>query len=359
MDELDEVRALRDDTPDDAAKDAALRSLRARIDAPAPARGSQRARAAGSRGAGGPGWPRLPRVTRWLVPAATLAIVAIAVIALWPAADGGGEGRGTPFAPATASAALERAADAAQDTSERPLKPGEFFYVHDRSAYLMSSAGEGGSWSVLLPTERETWTGRDGHGRYVAKDTGSPEFPGPKDREHWKAQGSMPLARPPRPVDSATFGTSGFGAGGSMLSYEQLSALPSEGKAMYRKLIELANGAGPSPDIEAFVIIGDLLRSAPVPPDVRAGLYRAAAHIKGVRYAGEVTDALGRKGLAVELTDGEQRRRLVFDPETSQLLGEQDVLIKRVPYIDADPGFVAGYRLVLEQGIVASDHARP
>lgn len=91
----------------------------------------------------------------------------------------------------------------------------------------------------------------------------------------------------------------------------------------------------------------------------RAGLYRAAAYIKGVRYAGEVRDELGRPGLAVELSENDQRRRLVFDPDSSQVLVEQDVLTKRVPYIDADPGFVTGYRLVLEQGMVKSDRARP
>ncbi len=40
------------------------------------------------------------------------------------------------------------------------------------------------------------------------------------------------------------------------------------------------------------MIVGDLLRSAPVPPEVRAGLYRATAHIRGVRYGGEVSDPL-------------------------------------------------------------------
>jgi len=50
---------------------------------------------------------------------------------------------------------------------------------------------------------------------------------------------------------------------------------------------------------------------------------------------------------------------LVFDPATSQVLVEQDVLTKRAPYIDADPGFVMGYRIVLEQGVIKRDAARP
>ncbi|HEY1538288.1 MAG TPA: hypothetical protein VGF63_02740 [Solirubrobacteraceae bacterium] len=76
-------------------------------------------------------------------------------------------------------------------------------------------------------------------------------------------------------------------------------------------------------------------------------------------YAGEVTDELGRHGSAIELTEPDERRRLVFDPTTSQVLDEQDVLTRRVAYLDADPGYVTGYRLVLEQGIVDGDTVRP
>jgi hypothetical protein len=151
----------------------------------------------------------------------------------------------------------------------------------------------------------------------------------------------------------------GFSAGGSSLTYDQLAALPSDGRAMYDRLIELAHGAGPSPDQEAFTIIGDLLRSAPVPARVRAGLYRAAAYVKGVRYAGEVTDPLGRKGLAVELANPEAVNRLVFDPDTSELLAEESVLTKRVGYVDAAPGDVVGSRVVLDAAVVGSETSRP
>jgi hypothetical protein len=41
------------------------------------------------------------------------------------------------------------------------------------------------------------------------------------------------------------------------------------------------------------------------------------------------------------------------------VLDEQDVLTRRVAYLDADPGYVTGYRLVLEQGIVDGDTVRP
>ncbi|MEA2193280.1 MAG: hypothetical protein QOI73_3401, partial [Solirubrobacteraceae bacterium] len=181
---------------------------------------------------------------------------------------------------------------------------------------------------------------------------------GDRDRDRWRAAGSPPLSSPAG-GETMRFDLQRFPAGGSSLTYEQLGELPSDGKAMYRRLIELARDAGPSPDGEAFVIIGDLLRSAPVPARVRAGLYRAAAHIEGVRYVGEVTDQLGRRGLAIELVEQHARQRLVFDPDTSQVLAEETVLSQREPWLDADPGFVSGYRLVLGQGVVPRDTARP
>ncbi len=92
---------------------------------------------------------------------------------------------------------------------------------------------------------------------------------------------------------------------------------------------------------------------------MRAGLYRAAAHIEGVEYKGEVTDALGREGLALDLSNDIGRNRLIFDPETSRVLAEESILTERVDYIDAPPGYVAGSRIVLEIGVVDEVGARP
>jgi hypothetical protein len=128
---------------------------------------------------------------------------------------------------------------------------------------------------------------------------------------------------------------------------------------MYRRLIELAGDAGPSPDAEAFTIIGDLLRSAPVPPAARAGLFRAAAYIKGVKYLGEVKDPLGRRGLALELANATGRNRLIFDPSSSQILAEETVLTKRIDSMDGRPGAVVGSRVVLDEAVVGTAGARP
>lgn len=291
----------------------------------------------------------------WVFATAGIAAAAVVALALVTGLD---SGQVTP-ATASARAALERAAHAAQVQPGHELAPGEFLYIRERDAYLSTSAARDGGWSSITPQVRETWVGRNGGGRIVVHGGGEPTFPGPRDRTRWEAAGRPDMSGTPGPDVMRIHGNAGITAGGSILTYEQLAALPSDGRAMYDRLIELAKDAGPSPDGEAFVIIGDLLRSTPVPAKVRAGLYRAAAYIKGVRYAGAVTDPLGRRGLAIELSNPEGRNRLVFDPDTSELLAEEEVLTKRVLYVDAPPGFPIGSRVVLDAAVVGSDTERP
>ncbi len=296
---------------------------------------------------------RPPRRRRtWLLAPIGAVVTAAIVLALVTGVDSGDV---TP-PPAAARAALERAARAAQSRPDLNVGPGKFLYIRERDAYL-STTGDGPGWSTLTPEIIETWVGRDGSVR-IARRSGRTVFPGPRDRARWRKARRPDVSGDPggRPY---RHGPEPFVAGGSGLSYDQLAALPSGGEAMYHRLIELARDAGPSPDREAFVIIGDLLRSAPVPAKVRAGLYRAAAYIKGIRFAGHVTDPLGRRGLAVDLAAGDgTRNRLVFDPDTSELLAEEEVLTRRLPYVDAPPGFAIGSRVVLDVRVVDSDTAR-
>jgi hypothetical protein len=50
---------------------------------------------------------------------------------------------------------------------------------------------------------------------------------------------------------------------------------------------------------------------------------------------------------------------LVFDPETSELLAERQVLLERVNWIDAEPGTVIGYAVYLNSGVVDATSDRP
>ena len=49
---------------------------------------------------------------------------------------------------------------------------------------------------------------------------------------------------------------------------------------------------------------------------------------------------------------GLERRVLIFDPQTSLLLAEEDVLLHKVDWLDAEPPLVIGYNTYLVSEIV-------
>jgi hypothetical protein len=113
-------------------------------------------------------------------------------------------------------------------------------------------------------------------------------------------------------------------------------------------------------NVEMLVLVGDLLRETTAPPPLRAALYEVAARIPGVQLVGAVRDPAGRRGVAVALVDEQGiRSELVFDPETSALLAERDVLAGRVPKLDAAPGTTIGHTTYLDTAVVGSTSERP
>jgi hypothetical protein len=292
----------------------------------------------------------------WVLAAGGVAVAAAIALAVLTGINDG------QVAPEPARAALEHAARAAETGTGFEVPDGKFLYIRERDAYAgNSAAATGPSWGVIYPQIRESWVARDGSGRIVVRQ-GRAQFPGPRDRARWQAAGSHGLDDQQRPniLRDGRHGPSRWPVGERSLSYDELAALPTDGRAMYERLIDLAGDTGPSPDGEVFVIVGDLLRGAPVPGDVRAALYRATAFIKGIRWAGEVADPLGRRGSAVDLDSNHgTRQRLIFDPATAELLAEEEILTERRPWLDADPGFAIGSRVVLKTAVVDSDTAQP
>lgn len=144
------------------------------------------------------------------------------------------------------------------------------------------------------------------------------------------------------------------------MDFSKYSTDPDE---LYEQIRKKAEGYGPSIDAEVLVLVGDLLRETLAPPDLRAALFRVAARIPGVELIGEVTDPAGRKGTAVARTSDDvgflERIELIFDPDTSELLAEREVLLERVHWADAEPDTVIGYGSYLNSGVVDSTSERP
>jgi len=109
-------------------------------------------------------------------------------------------------------------------------------------------------------------------------------------------------------------------------TYRLLQTLPTSPHALLAMIYRVERGHGPGQDQEAFVTIGDLLRSTIPPPRVTAALYRAAALIPGVTLVPGATDAIGRHGVAVAQTSGGIRTELIFSTATLRLIGERTIM---------------------------------
>ncbi|MBW5482397.1 CU044_5270 family protein [Streptomyces bambusae] len=204
---------------------------------------------------------------------------------------------------------LDRAALAAHATPAPAVRDGQFLYTRTTGHSTALSEAKGGRMEALRTDESaERWVSVDGSSGTLTRT----------------AKGTT--TDPARGKDKASINGP---------TYRFLESLPTDPD----RLLEMvyadarlnhgpASGSATGPDHQAFVAIGDLLRTVEAPPGVSAALYRAAARIPGVVLVPEVTDAVGRKGVAVARIHDGERTEWIFDQKTMRLLGERTVLLK-------------------------------
>ena len=345
MDEIELLQSLGHETPppDVATKRAARAELLAHVSA------------TGSRRHWLPGLSLRPGRPRLLAGLGAFVIIVLLASDLLPVGLG---------PDAASAAALNHAADVAALQPEG-AKDG---YRHTKAegAYLHGVGGSpeqpNGVWA-LVPVSREIWIKPDGSGRII-ESRSEPIWFGPADRAAWVAEGSPDFLITPH--SDTTFGPTPPGADpwtpqiwpGS-LYYQNVDALPTDTGTLRRLIDDRAAAGGGPTDYERFTIVGDLLRETVAAPKVRAALFRVAAGLNDVELIGSVTDRAGRTGTAVSMTNaqssrGLERRTLIFDPETSALLAEEDVILDKVDWLDAEPPVVIGYNTYLVSDIVAA-----
>jgi hypothetical protein len=293
--------------------------------------------------------PSRRRWTRWLVAAG----VAVGAIALATAVVGLPTLRGEETASA-ASVALRQAAEVASEQPlPPPLQPGQFAYTKSVNAYLATTVetNSASAYSVLVPHVREIWLAPDGTG-WLRERSGEPAFLSARDRERWIAAG-----RPSVGDETTELQIENDDAPGApMVSL----TLPSDPDALYDDLEGKAAGHGSGLHEEMFTLVGDALRETSATPAQRAALYEVAARIPGVELVGPVRDRAGRAGIAVAMRDEANRIRhtLIFDPETSALLGEEDIVLAGNA-LDYPEGTVIGFATYLESAVVDAIKERP
>jgi hypothetical protein len=311
------------------------------------------------------GQPARPRVTRlWRRPRLALALAGVAFAALLVALPIGILGGSGKVEPAVARV-LHQAAEVA--AAQEPIAPGrgQYLYTRSKDAYLRAFAynpacgrfcDASNTWSLLVPSERESWVSFDDslRGR-VRTVSGKPRFLSADQRAGWVAAGSPPLSRPGRVEDSAVSGS------GMPFDPAELPTDPAELREMLEAR-EIPGIGGPPGEAETFVLIGDMLRGTYLPSALRAAIYELTAELPGVALLGEVEDPVGRAGIGIAYTD--ERRgtthELIFDPNTTTLLGERDSLARSGAYgFEAPPGTTIGYAAYLESKVVDSVGERP
>ncbi|MDA0179373.1 CU044_5270 family protein [Solirubrobacter phytolaccae] len=277
----------------------------------------------------------------WTFGAATAALASTAVAVVLLA------GGTTP--PATAAEVLRAVAGVAQDTPAPVPRDDQYYYVRSRTTNLSMFAGVDPKHEhavTLVEADREIWQSLKRPGQMTVKVIGKrPLTPADAGRR----QGP----------DVAVPGGGRVGKqhhyllGTERLSRAELLAYPTDPQVVYDRIRAHVGSGGDSREGQVFDAISSALRERPAPPALRAALYGALALTPGVTLAGTVTDRAGRTGTAVAFTEVGVRTELIFDPRTSELLGERRVLVEPARSgIDAPVGTVVGDTAYLERAVV-------
>jgi len=199
---------------------------------------------------------------------------------------------------------------------------------------------------ALVPTLKEVWTAPDG--ATLERETlGRIDFFSDSDQQSWEEAGSPPpfaydaaehkvrLDRAGRPIKE--FDSRSWRGSREFVFVRKLAKLPTEPEAL-RLVLEhrpasegsRTSTASPASSFRGKATIETLMNilSEPVTtPAVRAAAFNALGEIPGIGFEEDVVDAVGRSGDAIfwarERGSG---RRFIFDPRTSQILSEGEML---------------------------------
>ncbi|SEG79712.1 hypothetical protein SAMN05444920_104741 [Nonomuraea solani] len=182
-------------------------------------------------------------------------------------------------------------------------------------------------------------------GRTVGNQDVEVSFGSPRDEAAWTAAGSPELVeKGARTYDDDTERV--LSIDNPSLNLRNIKDLPTGKKELQRRLDALweqsPNTAKVTSKNGYLWQTGVDLMTAPLKPGTRSALFQVLADQPGITSQGQVTDALGRTGVALSANTAHTLTlRLVIDPETAELL-EYDVLEKGKPLLRvalADMGF--------------------
>ena len=290
----------------------------------------------------------------------------------------------------SAAEVLRRAADAERNLAPPLPGPGQYLYVKSQDAYLSSTVTlpsnaksvqeiDGGpprsidpeeavtpeiDYSILRPSVREVWIGAKGS--LLEQHFRPPEFITENDREAWVADGRAGVKSMEAGTSTDSLGKNeplDIPADPSLL----LDQLRAKAGRYAHDIYPPPDSSGASQesydpvDVEVFSLIGEDLRERSATPAQRSALFEAASRLNGIELVGDVTDSVGRPGIAVAMTDPRDgiRDTFIFDPNTSVLLAEEEVIADDDNTYGYPVGTVIGHSTYLERAIVDKAGERP
>ncbi len=274
--------------------------------------------------------------------AAALLIAAVVVSGLVISANDAPQGPGDrpavlPRSNAAAIAVLDEAASNARTFNSDVLGSGqqlhltESFLVH---GFVRGSSGQSFSYDVPGSGTWELNPNGSGTEQIVL---GDPSFPTPTDQSVWISLGSVALVPvhqineelPLTPADSQSLaGQNGLGAPPqtpTIIPYSEVAALPTDSATLLQTLVDrYENG---HLDVgQTFDLVANLLEEGAGSAQ-RSALYKVIATLPGVTLDGPtVTDVTHQQGMGVSIDGSDVRQELIFDPATSSVLEERNVV---------------------------------
>ena len=285
-------------------------------------------------------------------------VAAAALLLLVVGIPGGGQSSPGTL-PALAKVAEAAAAQPTPDTA-MPYR-----YQKTQSRYLDSAVwSKSLAWSYFASETDEDWIAKDGSGRRH-KVVAPVRFAGPEDREAWEAAG-RPGFQPHAWSGHAEDEKLRPGNGRNRIWERELSEIPTDPTDISEWLMEQVTKShnGFSPAVRSLALVSEILNDPLATPELRAALYEAEGRVPGIEYFGEVTDALGRPGVAIGAESANSgaptRYSLIFDPRTSQVLATEEMTLKPpAAFPDEKTPVLSEAKLFIESGGVSSLRERP
>ena len=295
---------------------------------------------------------------RWLLAGAAATVLVLAgALALWPGVGAAPAVAATP--PLLPVSTTERSAGApvleaiAATTEALPDEPvtGPYRYLRTEGWALNSAVGDEGTTSVLASRQSEAWIGPDGTGRFRT-------VPGPDLVGRVASRETLEAVLGERATRDTTI------TPGTAQPLVDLDRLDFGGPVAFALSVDPTINAALPPDTLLVEAVGHLFTTQPLPPAVRARVWRLLASVPEAAYRGQTRDRAGRTGAVITLEDDGSahglagRDVLVIDPGTGQLL-EADHVLTEAGKLNIDVPAVITLTVYLDRGYTSLPEGHP